>query len=194
MLGLPSMPPALERWGRIAGVLMLLVMVACTPEVEPSPSRPADTKGAESRGPDSGMQPFAYTEPAPEATPTAVDGTYARRVTSAQAGGAPVPCRRCAPYRFDAGRSTLTLDSGRYYVSHEPASSKVMGFASTGHFVVEGDSIVFFNDPNCTTTRGTYAWDESPTELTLTPRHDSCGIGLRAEWLSALPWIAHSDS
>ena len=139
------------------------------------------------------MQPFAYTEPAPETTPTAADGIYVRRVTVAEAG-APVPCRRCAPYRFDAGRSTLTLDSGRYYVSHKSASPKVMGFASTGHFVVDRDRIVFFNDPNCTTTRGTYAWEESASELTFAPRNDSCGIGLRAEWLSALPWIKHSDS
>jgi hypothetical protein len=53
---------------------------------------------------------------------------------------------------------------------------------------------VFFNDPNCTTTRGIYAWEESSTKLSLTPRKDTCGIGLRAEWLSALPWIKEPDS
>lgn len=141
------------------------------------------------------MQPFAYTTPVPEATPTTTDGTYVRRVTIAQAGGAPVPCRRCAPYRFDAGRSTLTLDSGRYYVTHKSASPKVMGFASTGHFVVDGHRIVFFNDPNCTTTRGSYTWAGSRSgsarpwsELTFKVLHDPCGIGLRAEYLTALPW------
>ena len=173
---------------------MLLVMSACTTEVEQAKSRPVHNKKNAGRTPDSDMQPFAYTRPIPDAAPTSVDGTYVRRVTSAQAGGTPVPCRRCAPYRFDAGRSTLTLDSGRYYVAHEPASSKVMGFASTGHFVVEEDRIVFFNDPNCTTTRGIYGWDESPDALTFTSRSDDCAIGLRAEWLSALPWMKHSDS
>lgn len=142
------------------------------------------------------MRPFAYTKPVPEATPTAADGTYTRRVTVAQAGGAPVPCRRCALYRLDAGRSILTLDSGRYFVSHTPSSPRVEGFRSTGHFVVEGDRIVLFNDPNCTTTRGSYTWDASSrsgsdrplTKLTFRLRSDSCAIGLRAEYLTALPW------
>ena len=134
------------------------------------------------------MQPFAYTKPAPEATPTAADGTYFRRVTAADAGGAPVPCRRCAPYRFDAGRSILRLDSGRYDVVHESASPKVMGFASTGHYLVEGDRIVFFNDPNCTTTRGSYTWRLSSSELNFHARGDPCGIGLRSDYLTASPW------
>lgn len=141
------------------------------------------------------MQPFAYTKPVPENVPTAADGTYVRRVSIAEAGGAPVPCRRCAPYRFDAGRSTLKLDLGRYYVSHKSASPKVMGFASTGHFVVKGDRIVFFNDPNCTSTRGSYTWsksrsgsDRKSSKLSFKVFEDPCGIGLRAEYLTALPW------
>lgn len=141
------------------------------------------------------MQPFAYTKPVPENVPTAADGTYVRRVSIAEAGAAPVPCRRCAPYRFDAGRSTLRLDSGRYYVSHKSALPKVMGFASTGHFVVKGDRIVFFNDPNCTSTRGSYTWsksrsgsDRKSSELSFKVLEDPCGIGLRAEYLTALPW------
>ncbi|MBA2273001.1 MAG: hypothetical protein H0W21_03730 [Actinobacteria bacterium] len=170
----------------MAGALTLLLLAACTSTTEPSRSPPAEARQA--KGPRAGMQPFAYSTPAPEASPTAADGVYTRRVTVAQAGGAPVPCRRCAPYRFDAGRSTLTLDSGRYYIAHRPASPKVMGFSSTGHFIVEGNRIVFFNDPNCTTTRGVYTWDASSGELTFGRRQDGCGIGLRAEFLTALPW------
>ena len=170
----------------MAGALTLLAFTTCTSATEPSRAPPAEAR--QNKGTDAGMQPFAYSAPAPEATPTAADGVYTRRVTLAQAGGAPVPCRRCAPYRFDAGRSTLTLDSGRYYVAHKPASPKVMGFASTGHFIVEGDRIVFFNDPNCTTTKGIYTWEASSAELTFGRRRDRCGIGLRAEYLTALPW------
>lgn len=171
--------------------MILILPVACTSQSEPPRSRPAESR----RGGDSGsIRPFAYTTPVPEATPTAADGVYARRVTVAQAGGAPVPCRRCAPYRLDAGRSTLTLDSGRYFVSYRPNSPKIEGFTSTGHFIVDGDRVVFFNDPNCTTTRGSYTWEASSPELTFGLRNDRCGIGLRAEYLTALPWTESARS
>lgn len=187
------MRPACRRRRRIAGALLLLLSLSagCTPQSE----RPQSRSEEEGRQGDAGrMRPFPYTTPVPDLTPTAADGVYMRRVTVAQAGGAPVPCRRCAPYRFDAGHSKLELDSGRYFLSHRPSSPKVQRFASTGYYLVKGDRIVFFNDPNCTTTRGSYTWDESATELIFRPRSDSCGIGLRAEWLSALPWTKQAGS
>lgn len=134
------------------------------------------------------LAPYAYTTPIPEETPTEVDGIYGRPTTVEQAGGPPIKCARCAPYRLEAGEATLSLDEGRFFLVHDIGTEAAQGFQSVGHYVVSGDEIVLFNDPNCIRTRGTYRWRLSGSRLLLTTVDDSCFQGLRGEYLTAAPW------
>ncbi|MGH2694548.1 MAG: hypothetical protein ACRDJJ_06980 [Actinomycetota bacterium] len=143
-----------------------------------------------------GREPYAY-QPAPPLENTPLDGTYVREITIAQAGGPPVSCRRCAPYRTDAGRDELLLDRGRFFVSYEPIDeskrcpecSGIPGFRVDGHFRVTGDRVVFYNDANCTRTFGSYRWALSGETLRLEPIRDDCAFGgLRARFFAAYPW------
>jgi hypothetical protein len=137
------------------------------------------------------LEPFAYTTPIPAETPTELDGAYVRETTIEQAGGPPVHCVRCAPYRLEAGDAILVLEEGRFHVSHDIASEDAQGFESVGHYVVSGDEIAFFNDPNCTRTEGKYRWDVSGEGLALILLDDPCFGGLRAEFLSAGRWAGN---
>lgn len=141
--------------------------------------------------------PYPFATPAPPEEASPVDGTYSRRTTIRQAGGPPIFCQRCAPYRVDAGFSELVLDRGRFFVTFEtiPVASPCPdcrippGFRSSGHFTVSGDEIVFFNDPNCTDTRGIYLWTLEDGELTLQLVEDPCPfVHLRARYLTNAPW------
>jgi hypothetical protein len=133
-----------------------------------------------------------------EATP--LDGTYLRDITLAEAGAPPVSCRRCAPYRTDAGTNELVLDRGRFFVSYEPIESQrcpectgIPGFHVDGHYRVTGDRVVFYNDANCTRTFGSYRWTLSEGALRLEPVRDDCAFGgLRAKFFGAYPWKLRS--
>lgn len=142
-------------------------------------------------------EPYPYSEPAPPRRPTAIDGSYARVITINQAGGRPVYCRRCAPYRRDAGRSTLIFEAGRLFVRFSPVPPgelctdclKPPDFSATGHYRVAGDRLTIFNDPNCTHTAGVYRWSVEGGRLRLVEVDDPCPYDrLRAKFLTATAW------
>ena len=81
----------------------------------------------------------------------------------------PVHCLRCVPYSVDAGVQTLLLHEGRFYLEHQ-----INRFRALGHYVVQGDRIVFFNDVNCSSTRGSYRWDIEDRALTMQVVDDPC--------------------
>jgi hypothetical protein len=119
------------------------------------------------------FEPYDYAKDAPPREPTELDGTYMRIVSIDDAGGAehaiPIHCLRCVPYSVDAGVQTLTLFEGRYFLEHQTD-----GFRALGHFVVDGDRIEVFNDVNCSTVRGRYAWRVRRSELTFELLDDPC--------------------
>jgi hypothetical protein len=117
-----------------------------------------------------------------------VDGTYTRSVTERDAGGLG-PCRRCPPYRLEIGKSTLSLQGGVFRITNEVREVGAIDWRSVGHYTVSGDEIVFFNDPNCPQTRGTYRWEVTGSLLSLEVIEDECAFGgLRWRYLMAVPW------
>ena len=161
-------------------VALAVALVSCTagaPETRPSPTGdPGAWRTEES-------EPYPFVTPVPLRTETPLDGLYGRDYRQ---GSIPIPCRRCAPYRLDRGPSTLELRAGRFYVRHEAAD-----FSTRGHFLVEEGRLLLFNDPNCPTTTGVYAWTLEDGTLTLKALEDPCAFDLlRARYLSAAPWEA----
>jgi hypothetical protein len=171
---------------RVLVALLALAGAACSNDAaDPAP-----------RGLSGGREPFAY-QPAPPLESTPLDGTYVRAITITEAGGRPVSCRRCAPYRRDAGTNELVLDRGRFFVSYDPIEESkrcpecmgIPGFHVDGHYRVTGDRVVFYNDANCTRTFGAYRWALSEGVLRLEPVRDDCAFGgLRARFFGAYPW------
>lgn len=138
-------------------------------------------------------QPYPYTTPTPQATPTAADGEYQRSVTDKEAGGLG-PCRRCPPYRLEIGTSTLSLQAGVFRITNEVQEEGAIDWRSVGHYTVSDGQIVFFNDPNCPQTRGSYRWSLAGSHLTLDVIEDDCAFGgLRWRYLMAVPWSAASS-
>jgi hypothetical protein len=88
----------------------------------------------------------------------------------------------------------LELSRGRFVITHDAVGSSSYGnFASNGHFTVDDNAIVFFNDANCPDTRGTYEWRLDDDALVLAVVDDPCPYAqLRARYLSALPWVTVS--
>jgi hypothetical protein len=185
------------RRGVIAAAIVVTA-VACTGSEDASP-RPSD---GSDRPPDQALQagePYPYDQPAPPRQTTPIDGSYARRITIEQAGGRPVYCRRCAPYRRDAGRYTLAFEEGRFRVRFTPVPPGPLcadclrppGFAAIGHYRVSGDRLTMFNDPNCTHTTGVYGWSLEEARLRLDEVDDPCPYDrLRAKFLTATEWLA----
>ena len=135
-------------------------------------------------------EPYPFTTPIPPLEPTTIDGTYERRVTPRLAGGRSVPCRRCAPYRIETGTTELTFDQGRYAVSHDGPGPTSSQFRSRGHFTLEGNTIVLFNDANCPDMRGTYRVNLSSVAVTLTAIEDDCPFSqLRRRFLELTDWF-----
>jgi hypothetical protein len=161
-------------------VAALLLASACSSEGPPPGAR---TTGDPSSWRTDEAEPYPFVTPVPARSPTPVDGLYHRDY---EHGSEPIPCRRCAPFRLDRGDSTLELREGRYYVIHELAD-----FSTRGHYVVDGDRVELFNDPNCPETRGEYSWALDGDVLTLETIEDPCAFDLlRARYLSAAPWEA----
>jgi hypothetical protein len=130
--------------------------------------------------------PFMSPTPAPAATP--LDGTYLRTLTFAELGGAriamPNRCLRCPPYRIDPGVSSLIFTRGAYYLHHH-----LSGFRTMGSFVVEGDRVTLFNDPNCPQTPGVYEFDVARHGLRLRVVAEDCPIsGERPRDLMFASW------
>jgi hypothetical protein len=133
------------------------------------------------------MEPYDY-RPAPPREPTPLDGFYMRVFTIEEMGGpelgVPTHCLRCVPYSVDAGVQTLLLHEGRFYLEHQ-----IDRFRALGHFVVRGERIVFFNDVNCSSTRGSYRWDVAGRALTMRVIDDPCPyVDERSHDLTLTPW------
>jgi len=208
-----------SRWQRFgalglafaAGVLTTVVVVAvsrsgpepssnaeATPSV-PAPASPSPSGellrigGAPAAAPvrtvDPLLLPYPYLSPTPPpTTETVLDGTYIRTLTLRDVGGAriglPFRCLRCPPYRIDAGVSTIMFWHGAYFLHHQ-----MSGFRTQGSFVVDGDRVTLFNDPNCSSVRGTYVWRLDGTLLRLKVVDDTCAFeGERAIDLASDPW------
>jgi hypothetical protein len=180
-----------RRAGAVAcGLALLVALTSCSSSDSSPPDRDSDgLLNLWRRDPN---EPYPFTTPIPLRDPTVLDGGYERHVSVAFAGGRPVPCRRCAPYRIYAGETKFELSRGRFVITHDAVGSSSYGnFASTGHYTVEGDTIEFFNDVNCPATRGTYEWRLDNDALILDVVDDPCPYAqLRARYLSALPWSA----
>ena len=134
-------------------------------------------------------RPYPYTTPTPPAEPTPLDGTYMRILNVGDTGplpaGLPWRCARCLPYRPELGVSTLIFYQGEYYLNH-----MLSGFKAQGHFVVSGDRVEIFNDPNCPTDRATYRWAVRGGNLTIQPVADPCDYGgTRARDLTMTQWV-----
>ncbi|MDQ3939852.1 MAG: hypothetical protein M3238_00685 [Actinomycetota bacterium] len=148
-------------------------------------------------------EPYPYAEPAPPRETTAIDGIYERTITVRRAGGRPVYCQRCAPWRLDAGSAAILFDRGRLYAMFDPIRTEVdcrsetlgreckkpPGFDVSAHYRVEGDRIEIFNDPNCIGMTGVYEWRVEDDVLILDVVEDACPfVLLRARYLTAAPW------
>jgi len=208
-----------SRWQRFgalglafaAGVLITVVVVAVSrsgPEpssnAEATPGVPAPASlspsgellrigGAPAAAPvrtvDPLLLPYPYLSPTPPpTTETVLDGTYIRTLTLRDVGGAriglPFRCLRCPPYRIDAGVSTIMFWQGAYFLHHQ-----MSGFRTQGSFVVDGDRVTLFNDPNCPQGRGLYAFEMTAHGLRFDVIHDDCPwSGERADDLTAVQW------
>lgn len=158
----------------------LLLASSCTSE---APSEGAASTGDPAAWRTDEAEPYPFVTPIPPSAPTPLDGLYHRNYLQ---GSEPIPCRRCAPFRLDRGDATLEMRRGRYYVIHELAD-----FTTRGHYVIQGDRLELFNDPNCPETRGEYTWALEGDSLTLEAIEDPCAFDLlRARYLSAAPWEA----
>lgn len=152
----------------------------------PSPT-PADPDARLEIPPE--LEPYHYRKAPPrEATP--IDGAYMRIFTIEEMGGPelgmPYHCLRCVPYSVDAGVQTLLLHEGRFYLEHQ-----LNRFRALGHYVVRGDRVVFFNDVNCSTTRGVYTWSRERRRLTFEVVDDPCPyVDERSNDLTLEAWTA----
>lgn len=134
------------------------------------------------------LLPYPYMSPTPPPTPTVLDGTYIRTLTLRDVGGAriglPGRCLRCPPYRLDAGVSTIIFHEGAYFLDHQ-----ISRFRTQGSFVVEGDRLTLFNDPNCPQMPGVYGFELTDRALRLRVIDDDCPwSGERARDLTRTPW------
>jgi hypothetical protein len=175
-------------------VSLVAALAGCSPESESPRLRSTEPDEPTWRG----LQAYAYTSPVPPLDATTLDGTYTRVLTVAQAGGAPIACRRCAPFRLDPGITWLAFDRGRYFLVFQPAGTgdvcpgcKPPGsFRATGHFVIEDDRLELFNDPNCQESRGAYRWNIEGETLRFEIVSDDCFGGIRGRFLAERPWHA----
>jgi hypothetical protein len=158
----------------------VLAAGACGPGESTKPATPR-TDGTEASP---GVpQAYPYTTPTPPSETTPLDGTYTRENGRDVVGGSG-KCRRCPPYRLALGEDVLDLERGVFRVSH-----RGIGYLAVGHFVVSGGEITFFNDPNCSAERGTYAWSLQEDVLRLEVVEDDCAFGdVRVRYLTAAPW------
>jgi hypothetical protein len=133
------------------------------------------------------LEPYDY-DPAPPLEPTDLDGYYLRIVDLDRVGGPrwglPFHCRRCPAYRVDPGVETILLYRGRFWLEHQMSGSRAYG-----HYVVDGDRVTFFNDPNCSHTRGVYRWSRTGPSLSLEVIDDPCPFeDERADDLTLSAW------
>ncbi len=133
------------------------------------------------------MEPYDY-RPAPPREVSPVDGFYMRIFTIEEMGGPslgmPFHCLRCVPYSVDAGVQTLLLHEGRFFLEHQ-----INNYRGLGHFIVRDERIVFFNDVNCSRTRGKYTWHLEHRALEFAVVNDPCPyVDERSHDLTLAPW------
>ena len=167
---------------------LLSLLAACgnegTREASPPPSPPPVTTDARL------SEPYAYVTPTPPDEVTPIDGVFTRKIGDDLAGPSGA-CRRCPPYRMEEGLQTLRFERGVFFVDNEITAEKSIDWQSIGHYTVEGSTVTLFNDPNCTTLRGTYEWSLEGGTLILDVVDDPCAFGgLRWRYLTAAPWSA----
>ena len=135
------------------------------------------------------LLPYPFLSPTPPpSTRTVLDGTYLRVLTLRDVGGArvglPFRCLRCPPYRIDAGVSTIMFWHGAWFLHHQ-----ISDFKTQGSFVVEGDRVTLFNDPNCPKGEGVYRFEKTAHGLRFETIHDDCPwSGERADDLTRVQW------
>jgi hypothetical protein len=197
-----------------AGVLTTVVVVAVArSEPEPSPTGEAAASSASpavsgvsasptkllkigglpgkepDRTVDPLLMPYPYLSPTPPpSTRTVLDGTYLRTLTLRDVGGAriglPFRCLRCPPYRVDAGVSTIMFWHGAWFLHHQMSD-----FKTQGNFVVDGDRVTLFNDPNCPQGEGVYRFEKTAHGLAFETIRDECPwSGERAIDLTRVRW------
>ena len=184
----------------LTAFVILLLIVACSPEPTAQPSVPETATStpapANTLPPPSQVTPaptdrwsallqrtpFPYTTPLPPPTRTVSDDTYAKFDPKE---GTPVPCRRWPDYAPEGGIWKLHLDKGILRIFHEGT-----GWRSIASFTVSGDRFALFNDPNCTDVVGVYTWKLEERALTLKVIEDECAIHLRAMNLTSPPWLS----
>ena len=135
------------------------------------------------------LMPYPYLSPTPPpSTRTVLDGTYLRTLTLRDVGGAriglPFRCLRCPPYRVDAGVSTIMFWHGAWFLHHQMSD-----FKTQGNFVVDGDRVTLFNDPNCPQGEGVYRFEKTAHGLAFETIRDECPwSGERAIDLTRVRW------
>jgi hypothetical protein len=133
--------------------------------------------------------PYPFLSPTPPpSTRTVLDGTYLRVLTLRDVGGAriglPYRCLRCPPYRVDAGVSTIMFWHGAWFLHHQMSD-----FKTQGSFVVDGDRVTLFNDPNCPQGKGVYRFEKTAHGLRFETIDDECPwSGERAYDLTRVQW------
>lgn len=182
VIGLLLRPARRLTFLATSAALVAVVVVVVVVAVNPTSFRPAPVSGPVPDWRTTPEEPYPFIRPAPPLVATAVDGIYDRPPTETYPGQRPT-CVRCAPFPQDAGRSTLTLDSGRYYLSQVQPR-----YLSGGHFVVAGTHLTLFNDPECGKVRGVYRWRLENGQLELTKLFDPCAFGQRARDLTDARW------
>jgi hypothetical protein len=151
--------------------IVLLAVVACTAAIPESPDWRTDPH-----------EPYPFTTPVPPLAETSIDGIYDRDPTDTYEGEW-AKCRRCPPYFLDRGRTTLTIDRGRWQNLH-----RVPVQETRGHLTIDGDRLLVFNDPICPTDRGEYRFRLEGDLLTLEVIDDPCVFGQRELDLTRQPW------
>jgi hypothetical protein len=186
-----------SAWGTFAVlvVVLLLLLTAClssvpdvsqtTPEAPGPASTPASDWFALLQ-----RSPYPYSIPLPPATPTILDGNYAKVEPQV---GTHVPCKRCPDYVPEGGVWKLNLDKGVFRIWHEAT-----GWRSIGSFTAfydqtsrqRVDQLALFNDPYCPGVVGLYSWQREGGELVLQVVGDTCSMGVRAANLANRPWLS----
>lgn len=201
-------------WFVIAAMLVVLMMVACSPQSAARPTVSETTTSApvltNTLRPTAQATSTLLSSPSPtsQSTPAPTDAWFAllQRTPFPYTTPLPppartvmdgtyakldpkqeehVPCKRCPDYAPEGGIWKLHLDGGVYRIFYENT-----GWRSVASFTVSGDQFALFNDPYCTDVVGTYAWKLDKGALTFKVIKDECSIRLRAMNLTSQPWLA----
>ena len=77
----------------------------------------------------------------------------------------------------------MQLEQGVFRVYH-PAT----GWRTLGSYTVDGDQIIFFNDPQCHLAVGRFTWGREADKLRFGLVADDCELGTRAQNFTQQAW------